>query len=69
MKAKLLTIDEVLDRLRREISKYTSQVDWAKANKVHPPRVSEVLAKRRRPEARLLKALGLKEVERMYREK
>lgn len=59
---KWLTTAQVLERLKREIKTFGSQVDWADANNVHPPQVSDVLAERRPPTKQILEALGLRKV-------
>lgn len=57
-----MTLDDVLDRLRSEISAKGSATAWAAQAGCSPSYVSDVLAKKREPGPLILQQLGLESI-------
>lgn len=58
----MITTKELLKILSRECKKVGNQAMWARANKVSPAYVSDVLQGRREPGESIYKALGYNQV-------
>lgn len=59
MTARLIGVEQVLDRLRRQCRAAGSQNQWAHSHGMTSAAVNQVLTRKRRPTPQVLKALGL----------